>query len=87
MDYEMLAAFTNELNKIAGANVMTPSSISQGSNIMAPSAFQKPGLAKPTSNPAAKPTNYSIVNTQAPTAAETTAPASMKAVPPPPVRT
>ena len=88
MDLKMLTAFVNELQKIASvANVTAPSAISKGSNIVTQSPFAKPGISKPTSNPTAKPTNYSIVNTQAPVAANVAAPPAMSAAPPPPVRT
>ena len=82
----MLAAFMDELHKIAGGNYASPQATGKGSNIVAQPAYQSAGIRQ-TSNPAVKSTNYSIVNTEAPTAAETVAPAATKAVPPPPVRT
>jgi hypothetical protein len=82
----MLAAFVDELTKMSEGNYASPMSTGKGSNIMAQPAYQKSGLGE-SSNPAVKSTNYSIVHSNTPTAAETLAPAQTKAVPPPPVRT
>lgn len=82
----MLTAFVDELSKVAGGNFASPMSTGKGSNIVAQPAFGSSGIRQ-TSNPAVKSTNYSIVHSEAPTAADSAAPASIKAVPPPPVRT
>jgi hypothetical protein len=94
MELMMLTSFVDELSKIgesAGSNVMAgPGPGGQNATASASSA---PGLPKTSpsitskSNVSAKPTNYSIVHNQAPTAAFGAASLSSKSVPPPPVRT
>lgn len=86
MEPRALAAFLDELTKIAEGNVADPvkPAVSGLSNIVAkpPST---PGISKATATPqAAKPTNYSIVNSNAPMAVTTMA--AGKAVPPPPIK-
>lgn len=87
MDGVMLAAFENELRKMAEEGNFAAPSVSQGSNIMTQPVFPKSGIKPMTDIAKPKATNYSIVHNQAPTAADSAAPAPVKAVPPPPVRT
>jgi hypothetical protein len=82
----MLAAFVDELTKVSAGNYASPMSTGKGSNIVANPTNPTSGIRQ-TSNPAVKSTNYSIVHSESPSAAETLAPAQTKAVPPPPVRT
>ena len=82
----MLAAFVDELTKMSAGNYTSPMSTGKGSNIVANPTYKSSGISQ-TSNPAVKSTNYSIVHSESPTAAEIVAPANSKAVPPPPVRT
>jgi hypothetical protein len=90
-----LASFIDELQKISAAtNVASVMSGSLGraksvQNVMGKPAFSKPNVQTMrfgSRDMTAKPTNYSIVNTEAPTAAYDAA-ATSKSVPPPPVRT
>jgi hypothetical protein len=83
----MLTAFANELRKIAESNVAESSASWKGTNVATQSLLPKSPGIKPMSSIGAKPTNYSIVNTQSPTAAYGSAAATSKAAPPPPVRT
>ena len=85
LNKEMLTGFFDELRKMGAGNYASPMSMGQGSNIVTQPAFPTSGINKPS--PAVKPTNYSIVHNQSPMAADTSAPASSKAEPPPPVRT
>lgn len=87
MESRVLASFLDELEKIAEGNVADPvkPAVSGASNIVAkpPST---PGIPKAPATgkaQAAKPTNYSIVNSNAPMAVTTVA--AGKAVPPPPI--
>jgi hypothetical protein len=87
MESRVLISFLDELEKIAEGNVADPvkPAISGASNIVA-KAPSTPGIPKaPTTGKAqlAKPTNYSIVNSNAPMAVTTVA--AGKAVPPPPI--
>jgi hypothetical protein len=82
----MLTSFVDELSKIADSNFASPQSTGKGSNIVTQPAYSKSGISQ-TTNPAVKSTNYSIVHSGTPMAAENVASASTKAVPPPPVRT
>jgi hypothetical protein len=84
----------DELQKIAGvSNVASAMSGSLGKVQSVQNAVAKPVFSKPnvqsmrfgSKDMTSKPTNYSIVNTEAPTAAFDAA-SSSKAVPPPPVR-
>jgi hypothetical protein len=87
MNGVMLTAFESELRKIAEGNYNSPLATGQGSNIVTQPQFPKSGITS-TSKNSVKSTNYSIVHNQAPAAAnESAAPAPVKAVPPPPVRT
>ena len=86
-----LESFMDELTKISatfgsGPNMLAPFRMKSGmgGNIMA--GAQSGGI-KQSKNPTAKPTNYSIVHSEAPTAAQGITASSSKAVPPPPVRT
>lgn len=90
-----LASFMDELQKIAAiSNVASTMSGSLGRVQSAQNAIAKPVFSKPnvqtmrfgSKDMTSKPTNYSIVNTEAPTAAYDAA-ATSKSVPPPPVRT
>lgn len=87
MDSTVWTAFMDELSKIA-SNMAAPPEMKSGmgSNLMV-SSKPSVGLPKPTKDPSAKPTNYSIVNTQSPGAAFGTASSSSKSTPPPAVRT
>lgn len=80
-------AFMDELTKIA-TNMAAPPSMKSGmgANPMV-ATTPRVGLPKPTKDPSAKPTNYSIVNTGTPAAAFGSASSSSKTMPPPPVRT
>jgi len=87
MDPVVWTAFMDELSKIATNMAAPPQQKSgMGSNITVAS-IPRVGLPKPTKDPSAKPTNYSIVNTQSPQAAFGTASISSKSAPPPAVRT
>lgn len=98
MDLVTMAAFADELCKIAAGNVVSPMKPvvgGMGSNVIGkPLTSTKAtgiGAGKPsgvlggTPKPA-KPTNYSMVHSNAPTAAFD-AGAGAKMVPPPPVKT
>lgn len=91
MDSVMLASFTDELQKIAEGNVVNlskPVVGGMGSNIVG-KPLPSPGIGKVELGGApkpAKPTNYSMVHSNAPMAAFDTGSGS-KSVPPPPVRT
>lgn len=80
-----LTAFLDELEKIA-------ENIAQTTSIAQPAAAGKPAPVTFGSKPASglkaetKPTNYSVVNTQAPMG-EFGAAANAKVTPPPPIRT
>jgi hypothetical protein len=103
MDSQMVAAFTDEMLKIsaaspaaaAGGNAAAPAGLKSGfgSNAMVSLSSGKSTLSStPKTNPAkgnveAKPTNYSIVHSEAPSAAFGSTSSTSKAVPPPPVRT
>jgi hypothetical protein len=91
MNPVMVASFVDELARIkeAASNVAA-TSMYKGMNVSAGlPALKSPGVPKPVTakDPTAKPTNYSIVNTEAPAAAPGMAAATSKATPPPPVRT
>jgi hypothetical protein len=94
MNAMMMRAFVDELAKLADSNAGAPPSMKTGlgENSMVSSSSSS-GITTPTvNNPmkAATPpksTNYSIVHSEAPMAAQGTASAVSKAVPPPPVRT
>lgn len=88
MNSVVLASFIDELSKIAGANVASPFKMTAGHNVMTGLTTTKSGLPKTPGLKAApaKPTNYSIVHSEAPSAAYGSA-LSSKSVPPPPVRT
>lgn len=90
-----LASFMDELQKIAAAtNVASVMTGSLGrakslQNVMAKPVFSKPNVQSMrfgSRDMTMKPTNYSIVNTEAPMAAYDAA-AMSKSMPPPPVRT
>lgn len=95
MDSVMLASFADELQKIAGSNMMQtmkPTVGGMGSNVIGKpltntgSGFgQSMSTIGGTPKPA-KSTNYSMVNSTAPMAASD-AGASAKMTPPPPVGT
>lgn len=91
MNSVMLASFTEELQKIAGGNVAAPAMPTvggMGGNAMGkplPSTGMSKGMAGTKPQPA-QTTNYTMVNTTAPTAAYN-AGAQSKMTPPPPVRT
>lgn len=80
-----MAAFIDELTKLS-SNMAAPPSLKSGmgANAMVPST-PRVGIPKQEKNPAAKPTNYSIVHSESPRAGQDTA--LSKAAPPPPVRT
>lgn len=93
-----MAAFTDELRKLAAGNVADPSKSvvgGLGSNVIGKpltstkttgiGAGKPPGVLGGVPKPA-KPTNYSMVHSNAPTAA-IDAGAGAKMVPPPPVKT
>jgi hypothetical protein len=84
MNRMMMEAFIDELSKMAEDNYMSMSSTGKGQNAAAGGTT---GVPKAVTNTTVKPTNYSIVNTETPLAANNMAPANSKAVPPPPVRT
>lgn len=85
MDHVSLTAFWDELEKIA-------ENIAQTTSMAQPAAAGKPAPVTFGSKPASglkaetKPTNYSVVNTQAPMG-EFGAATSAKMLPPPPIRT
>jgi len=80
-----LTAFIDELSKISSNMAAPPSEKSgMGGNVMVPST-PRVGIPKQEKNPAAKPTNYSIVHSESPGAGQNMA--SSKVAPPPPVRT
>ena len=88
------ASFCDELAKIAGikpgSNVVNLAKSvvgGKGGNVVA-KPLPSSGIKAPTTTlkPASKPTNYSMVHSNAPTAAYGAA-TGTKAVPPPPVRT
>ena len=96
MDKVMLASFTDELQKIAEGNVaaaVKPSIGGMGSNAVA-RPLTSHGIGKSQTQTTRgnekpkpiKPTNYSMVHSNAPTAA-LNAGSNFKMVPPPPVRT
>ena len=96
MDTVMLASFTDELQKIAEGNVaspMKPAIGGLGSNAMG-KPLTSPGIGTSQTQTSLgaekpkpiKPTNYSMVHSNAPMAAFN-AGAGSKMVPPPPVRT
>lgn len=94
MDGTMMRAFIDELAKLADSNAGAPPSqkTGLGQNVMVSSSsssgFSTPSVANPMkAADSPKPTNYSIVHSEAPMAAQGTASAVSKAVPPPPVRT
>ena len=88
MDHTMLKAFVDEMAKVAANFAAPPSKKTGMGNNVTVSSTSGAGIPTPSlkSDPA-KPTNYSIVNSVAPMAAQGTASAVSKAVPPPPVRT
>ena len=87
MDNVVLAAFMDELSKIASNMAAPPQhKTGMGSNILV-ATKPRVGIPKPSKDPSAKPTNYSIVNTESPQAAFGTASMSSKSAPPPAVRT
>lgn len=79
MNPEMLAAFADELAKVAALNIAVPQPASPAKPPPSPGISQG-------KNPAAKPTNYSVVHSVSPPAAFGSA-APAKASSPPPVRT
>lgn len=85
----MLASFTDELQKIAESNVVkatTPEVGGLGANAVG-KPLPSPGIAKGSTLPkAARPTNYSMVHSNAPMAAFDGG-TSVKSVPPPLVET
>ena len=87
MESSVWTAFMDELTKIS-SNMAAPPSMKSGmgGNAMT-AATPRVGLPKPTKDPSAKPTNYSIVNTESPQAAFGQASAGSKSTPPPAVRT
>ena len=91
MDSTMVASFMDELQKIAEGNVAEPAKAlvgGMGANVMA-KPLSTPGIGKATGavKPGpAKTTNYTMVNSIAPSAAWG-AGTSTNMVPPPPVRT
>jgi len=103
MNRKMMTSFMDELSKIAAAgpataakgNFAAPMGLKSGmgSNSMVTSSSSKGTVSSlPKMNPmkadaAAKPTNYSIVHSEAPSAAFGSTASTSKAVPPPPVRT
>ena len=79
MNPEMLEAFVDELVKVAAMNIAVPQPASPAK------PPPTPGI-KQGKNPAAKPTNYSVVHSVSPPASfGASAPA--KAMPPPSVQT
>lgn len=79
MDPVTLKAFADELAKVAALNIAVPQPASPAK------PPPSPGI-KQGKNPAAKPTNYSVVHSVSPPAAfGASAPA--KSAPPPPVQT
>jgi len=87
MDAVMMASFVDELAKMAAGNFADPQKPvvgGMGGNVMA-KPLPSPGFGRKNLKPGmAAPTNYSMVNTQTPMAAQD-AGAGSKAVPPPPV--
>lgn len=80
---QMLASFTDEMNKIAGNSTWQSSS----SNLLAKPASVTTGpSSKMTMKAEVKPTNYSVVHSDQTEAAYGSS-AGVKSVPPPPVRT
>lgn len=86
MNHTMLASFMDELSKIS-SNMAAPPGMKSGmgANAMVAST-PRVGVTSQTRNPEAKSTNYSIVHSEAPSAA-TGSSAATKLAPPPPVRT
>lgn len=86
MNHMVLASFMDEITKIA-QNMAAPAGIKSGmgSNVMA-APTPSVGIPPQSTNPASKPTNFSIVNSEVPSAAEGGAGVT-KSAPPPPVRT
>ena len=82
----------DELTKVA-INFAAPASKKPGRgqnsmvSLTSGAGFKSPVASNPLKANPAKPTNYSIVHSEAPPAAQGTASAVSKAVPPPPVRT
>jgi hypothetical protein len=91
METGMLASFADELYKIAAGNVIQPTVPAvggMGANVVG-KPLPTPGIGKGDSLPKpkpAKPTNYTMVHSNAPMAAFD-AGVSSKSVPPPPVGT
>jgi hypothetical protein len=79
MDPLMLSAFADELAKVAALNIAVPQPASPAKPPPSPGI----DMGK---NPAAKPTNYSVVHSVSPPAAFG-ASSESKAAPPPPVNT
>lgn len=86
MNHAMLASFMDELVKIS-SNMAAPPGMKSGmgSNSMV-AQTPRVGITSQSRNPEAKSTNYSIVHSEAPSAARGGAVVT-KATPPPPVRT
>lgn len=78
MNPAMLEAFVDELEKVAALNMAVPQPASPAK------PPPSPGI-KQNKNPAAKPTNYSVVHSVSPPAAFGAA-APAKSTPPPPVQ-
>ena len=87
MNLVMITSFSDELSKIAAGNIAAGSAAWKGTNESAKAILPKSSGIPSMKSVGAKPTNYSIVNTQAPTAAFGSASATSKALPPPAVRT
>lgn len=91
MDERMLASFTNELMKLSSGNVLKftrPVVGGMGGNVVG-KPLPSSGIGKGTSSPKpkpAQPTNYTMVHSTAPMAADNVG-ASLKSVPPPLVET
>jgi hypothetical protein len=90
MNSVMVASFMDELTKIATGNFAAPIKPAVGGNgantVAKP--LPSPGFGPTTASPKpAKPTNYSIVNPNPPTANIDNAGGEMKALEPPAVRT
>lgn len=91
MESRMLASFADELQKIAEGNVAEPAKPlvgGLGSNVVG-KPLPTPGIPKGTSQLSpkpARPTNYTMVHSNAPMAAFEGG-NSVKSIPPPPVET